>query len=97
MQLCQGCSLLGPDRRCRVNAVHPIACRAFTSDSATGCNAFVFGAAPGGAIDQNPARYRLHSVATDALQRAARRRGAPSAQRGLCDSLLEALNAAADS
>lgn len=88
VQLCQGCSLLGPDGRCRVYAVHPIACRAFTSDSAARCNALLLGAAPGGAIDQNPARYRLHRVATDALQRPAQRRAAPSDQRGLCGSLL---------
>lgn len=57
VQLRQACPLLGPDGRCLVYAVRPIACRAFTSDSAARCNAVLLGAAPGGAIDQNPARY----------------------------------------
>lgn len=89
------CPMLGPGGGCSVYEARPIACRAFTSVSADRCRDVVFSTPARGGVDQNPAQYRLHGEATAALERAAQGRGLPSAQRGLCEALLDALSSPA--
>lgn len=89
------CPLLGEDDRCTIYAVRPLACRAFTSRSVSRCQSFIFEEEPSahGGVEQNPAHYRLHMVATECLQSAARARGQPAEQRGLVQSLYDELGA----
>ena len=90
------CALLGPDDRCSVYAVRPISCRAFTSPSATRCEALIAGAAPDGGVPQNPSLFRLHRDATAVLEQTARVRGEPAMQRGLAEALLDAMGRPAE-
>lgn len=85
------CPLLGPDNHCTVYAVRPISCRAFTSPSATRCEALIAGAAPKGGIPQNASLFRLHRDATAVLEQTARVRGEPAMQKGLAEALLDAM------
>lgn len=85
------CPLLGEDSRCTVYPVRPISCRAFTSPSATRCEALIAGAAPDGGIPQNASLFRMHRDATAVLEQTARVRGEPAMQRGLAEALLDAM------
>ncbi|WP_420469932.1 YkgJ family cysteine cluster protein [Brevundimonas sp. FT23042] len=81
------CPLLGADNACKIYPVRPISCRAFTSKDAARCDAFVFSRS-GSGIDQNPALFRFHSLATAALQLAARDRDLDNDATGLVEALI---------
>jgi Fe-S-cluster containining protein len=88
------CPLLGADERCTIYEVRPPSCRAFTSASAQRCQTMVFGDAHARStirIDQNPAHYRLHMEATEALQEGAQARGLDGRQTGFVHALLDRL------
>jgi len=72
--------------------VRPLSCRAFTSTSVSRCRQIVSDKeAQAGGVDQNPAHFRVHMVATLALEQAARSRGLPAQQKGLAQALLDEL------
>ncbi|MET0338679.1 MAG: YkgJ family cysteine cluster protein [Caulobacter sp.] len=87
------CPLLGSDDRCTIYRVRPISCRAFTSPSVALCHRFIFEGASETGVVQHPALYRFHRDATATLQRTARNRGLPAAQKMLAPALIEALGA----
>jgi Fe-S-cluster containining protein len=87
------CPLLDDADRCTIYSVRPLTCRAFTSRSEAACRTFIFDTDPAseGGIDQNPAHYRMHVEATQALVDAARNRGLPHGQTGFVAALLAEL------
>lgn len=88
------CPLLGDGDRCTIYSVRPLTCRAFTSRSEAACRKFIFDSDPAsdGGVDQNPAHYRLHVEATQALIDMARARGLPHGQTGFVRELLSELS-----
>jgi Fe-S-cluster containining protein len=86
------CPLLDEGDRCSVYDVRPLSCRAFTSTSVSRCRQIVSDKeSQAGGVDQNPAHFRIHMVATLALEQAARSRGLPAQQKGLAQALLDEL------
>jgi Fe-S-cluster containining protein len=86
------CPLLGSDGLCTVYEVRPPACRAFTSSSVAACRSLAFDPeGPVASIPQNPSQFRVYVEATDALEQAARARGARPQQVGLAAGILARL------
>jgi len=86
------CPFLNTDKQCEIYAARPITCRAFTSPDVNMCRKFIEIRSPEiKSIPQHSLIYRVHEMATTALQAAALRSNRDKAQVRFIPALAQAL------